>query len=180
MKTLLLLCRVAWICIQDAFHQAPFGFGPVFYFRPFRPSLVGLLLVCLVCGEQTYHISFCHLSPSTLLEGLGAGQCFWSIRLWKPWIILSSWMKARLFHSAKKALKNEHKWKRIYSVAQRGEHILTEFIFSLRSVCDFIAWARGRSGAVSCSKDNRASYSKHKHVLRMKDAFLKRETRPRS
>lgn len=134
----------------------------------------------LVCGEQTYHISFCHLSPSTLSEGLGAGQFFWSIRLWKPWIILSSWMKARLFHSAKKALKNEHKWKRIYSVAQRGEHILTEFIFSLWSVCDFIAWARGRSGAVSCSKDNRASYSKHKHVLRMKDAFLKRETRPRS
>ncbi len=74
-------------------------FVPVFHFRLFFPSLIGLLFGGLF---QTYHISFCHLS---LMHNIGRTLCqasvFQVLGCEKSCIILSSCMKARLFQSTK-------------------------------------------------------------------------------
>lgn len=95
------------------------------------PSISSRLIACLFSSVDTKHITS-HLAISHRArhqEDFVADRCFWGIRLWKPWIILSSWMKAWLFHSAKKALKNEHWWKRIHSEAKWREHILIVFFY---------------------------------------------------
>lgn len=106
------------------------------------------------------------------------------------WIMLSSCMKEWLFQSAKKQhwkmkCKKQVKFcakKKERKIEGRGKNPTKkrdEEVFE-GLLCDFIVWAHGESRAVSCRKGNRASYSKHKHMLSMKDASLKRETRTRS
>lgn len=133
------------------------------------------------CGEGFSHwIIICQLvlqrpnfsHAQHWKDFVGGWKCFFRSRFWNKLsycIILPSCMKASrsfMWH-----------WKMKNNKNKGGGGVF----ISLQLLCDFIVWGGGEVELGSAEKGNRASYSKHKHLLlSMKNASLKRETRTRS